>query len=159
MCQEKLCKKCDKTLNIDRFSKNRSRRDGRQPYCKDCIVEMGVDNILSRMYKGCRNRARKLGVEFSISKSDLIMLNNQQDGRCAVTGVTLNWEPVQRLRGAQRKCPFDRVSIDRIDPTKGYTQDNIQLVTEAANRIKGTSTMHELLDTCRKILDTYEAKA
>jgi hypothetical protein len=35
-------------------------------------------------------------------------------------------------------------SIDRIDSTKGYTPDNIQIISWKANRIKGYATLQEL---------------
>ena len=36
-------------------------------------------------------------------------------------------------------------SIDRIDSTKGYTKDNIQIISWRANRIKNDSTPEELM--------------
>lgn len=36
------------------------------------------------------------------------------------------------------------MSIDRIDPTKGYTPDNVWLICERANRIKSDATPEEL---------------
>jgi hypothetical protein len=35
-------------------------------------------------------------------------------------------------------------SIDRIDSTKGYTPDNIQIISWKANRVKGYATLQEL---------------
>ena len=35
-------------------------------------------------------------------------------------------------------------SIDRIDSTKGYTPDNIQIISWKANRIKGYASVQEL---------------
>jgi len=34
--EEKLCPKCKRKLPVDRFSKDSRRKDGHQPYCKDC---------------------------------------------------------------------------------------------------------------------------
>jgi hypothetical protein len=34
---EKKCLKCDIVKNIDFFSKDKSRKDGRHPYCKECV--------------------------------------------------------------------------------------------------------------------------
>lgn len=37
----KYCKRCDRTLPISRFNKNRCSKDGYTFYCKDCISEYG----------------------------------------------------------------------------------------------------------------------
>jgi hypothetical protein len=36
------------------------------------------------------------------------------------------------------------MSIDRIDPSKGYTPDNVWLISQRANRIKNDATPEEL---------------
>lgn len=38
----KYCYRCDSTKKVDQFSSNRSRRDGLQNECKDCVYEMEV---------------------------------------------------------------------------------------------------------------------
>lgn len=36
MEETKLCPRCERILPLDSFSKNSSRPDGLQAYCKDC---------------------------------------------------------------------------------------------------------------------------
>ena len=43
-------------------------------------------------------------------------------------------------------------SFDRIDPKKGYTKNNIVIVSTRANRIKSDATVDEI----RKVADFYE---
>ncbi len=43
-------------------------------------------------------------------------------------------------------------SFDRIDPKKGYTKNNIVIVSNRANRIKSDATVNEI----RKVADFYE---
>ena len=35
-------------------------------------------------------------------------------------------------------------TLDRIDPTKGYTKDNVRVISWKANRLKNGSTLREL---------------
>ena len=43
-------------------------------------------------------------------------------------------------------------SFNRIDPIKGYTKNNIVIVSNRANRIKSDATVDEI----RKVADFYE---
>lgn len=50
------------------------------------------------------------------------------------------------------------LSIDRIDSAKGYTRDNVQLVTMAANQMKNDLTIDELVDMCKRIIEVAGEK-
>ena len=45
------------------------------------------------------------------------------------------------------------ISIDRIDSTKGYTKDNVQLVCAQVNMMKAEMTMEELYIFCENIVN------
>ena len=47
------------------------------------------------------------------------------------------------------------VSVDRIDSTKGYLQDNIQLVCMAVNQMKNDLEINELIYFCKQIIKNY----
>lgn len=44
------------------------------------------------------------------------------------------------------------LSVDRIDSSKGYTKDNIQLVCAAANMMKGYMEYNDLINFCEAII-------
>ena len=73
-----------------------------------------------------------------ITENFLMDLYASQDGKCALTGDTMeltrggNWYGGKNPRGC---------SIDRIDPSQGYYIDNIQLACARWNTIKGDMTM------------------
>lgn len=69
----------------------------------------------------------------------------QQKGKCALTGFDMTYKYVCN------KYKYS-VSLDRIDPEKGYTLDNLQLVCHAANMMKGTFSENELLKFCEAII-------
>jgi len=152
----KVCSRCERSLALSSFSRKLSNADGYQYRCKDCVRETAQETILQRMYKGTLNRARKRGVEFALTKDDLMELDQEQNGQCAITGLPLNWEPLKRERTAQRICPADRVSIDRINPKQGYVKGNVQLVTDLANRIKGNNSMDEVLAFCHAVVSHHK---
>lgn len=69
----------------------------------------------------------------------------EQNGKCKLSGETLS---------LQSKSNYI-ISIDRLDSTKGYTIDNIQLVTKIVNLAK-----NDLTDKIfnRMICGLYETK-
>ena len=84
------------------------------------------------MYTGAKCRAKRDGLEFTISKEDIVIPTH-----CPVLGM-----PIQRNIGSgfHRDSP----SLDRIDNTKGYTQDNIRVISNRANLLKCDATLKEL---------------
>lgn len=60
---------------------------------------------------------------------------------CPILGIPLNYDGTAG-EGWTRKD--DSPSIDRIDSSIGYTEDNIQIISWRANRIKNDSTPEEL---------------
>ena len=48
---------------------------------------------------------------------------------------------------------YTNVSIDQIDPGKGYTKDNIQLICMGVNQMKSDLSMSELLFLCKQVLE------
>lgn len=93
--------------------------------------------------KKCRNKGRKEH-EITVTVEDLINLLNTQKGKCAYTNLPMAL-PTHRGCGDNRLC----ASLDRIDSSKGYTQDNIQWVISPINLMKNKLSdleMKELLD-------------
>jgi hypothetical protein len=60
---------------------------------------------------------------------------------CPMLGIRLNYGGT----GEIRKRSDDSPSVDRIDSRKGYTSDNIHIISWRANRIKNDSTPEELV--------------
>lgn len=90
-----------------------------------------------------RNHALSKGVEFDLTVSDLYPLPEV----CPVLGIPIHY-------GVGNLCPADNaLSIDRIDPAKGYVKGNVVLVSMRANRIKNDATVEEL----QKIAAFYSA--
>jgi hypothetical protein len=83
--------------------------------------------IKAYLLKHARARAKKRGIECTITKDDIVI------PQCC---------PIM-------KCPFNKssrrssYSIDRKDPTKGYTPDNIWIISQLANAMKWDSTKAE----------------
>jgi len=156
----KHCKKCDKVLPLFSFTKNSASKDGLQFACKTCdnlrqqkrriekkkqIQEYGkqyrikhtddMDFRLQGLLNASRARSKEKNRENTLTKQDLFELF-PKDGCCPIFGFKLEWNGT----GFRETSP----SIDRIDSTKGYTKDNVQIISWKANRIKGYASVEEL---------------
>ncbi len=92
------------------------RKRGQDPKCK--------------MFLGARARSKQKNMEFTITKEDIIIPEV-----CPLLGIEIKIGAKDR-----RHSP----SIDRIDSTKGYTPDNIWVVSSRANTLKNDASLQEL---------------
>lgn len=118
----------------------------RKSYTKGGGYRAGVDKLL---YSACscrvgdaRARANKSRVEFNISTDFMYDLYIRQGAVCAISGIGLSLE-----KGAHHV-----LSIDKVDPCRGYTEDNVQWVSWAVNRAKGDLSKADFLEMCRAIV-------
>lgn len=117
--------KKNKSHSLDWYYSNHDREKGkRNKNSRDRTTNNSLANLLSH----ARNRASKKNIEFSITKEDLIVPDT-----CPVFGTPF----VPRTRYA--------MSLDRINPTKGYVVGNVQIISRKANTMKNDATKEELL--------------
>lgn len=87
------------------------------------------------LWHAARARARKAGLEFTIGVLDIVI-----PSVCPILGIPLEFQPV---RTSHRSARANAPSVDRIDPSKGYTKDNIRVISFRANHLKGNGTLAE----------------
>jgi hypothetical protein len=90
-----------------------------------------------RMWMAARNRAEAKGLAFTIEISDIVIPE-----LCPVFGT-----------------PMSNPSLDRFDNTRGYTPDNIRVISRRANTIKSDATRDEILAIARYMLDEDDFEA
>jgi hypothetical protein len=96
--------------------------------CKRASVG-GISNTKEyKMWKSAQDRAFKKGLEFSIKVEDISIPEI-----CPLLNKKL-------ILGDREYTP----SLDRIDSKKGYTPDNIWVISHRANQIKNDATFEEL---------------
>lgn len=149
----KRCSKCARRRAVAYFYKSAQTRDKLSGWCKTCHID-GIARARERpesFFRKCVHTIRQRSGPSSLTGDDLLQIWHAQGGKCALTGVRMTFH---QGRGRVR----DNCSVDRIDPRKGYTRANIQLVTDRANRAKTDFTHTEFLAFCRKVLQNHEHK-
>lgn len=112
--------------------------------CSSCASFKGVGELAGAYVTALRDGAKKRNLEFNIDTLFLWDLLNEQNYKCALSGVDItvsrNW----------RKYQFT-ASLDRINSSKGYIKDNVQWVHKKINKLKSNFPEHELIYWVEKI--------
>ena len=83
------------------------------------------------MLRNARSRANKKCLEF-----DLVIEDINIPTHCPILGIEL-------FTGDDKVHPGSP-SLDRIDNSRGYTKDNVQVISDRANRMKNDATFREI---------------
>ncbi len=86
------------------------------------------------LYSRLKNSANKRNIPFDLKISDMYLISYPLT--CSILGM-----PLQFHKGQAQDNSY---SVDRIDSSLGYTIDNIQIISNKANRIKNNATSEDL---------------
>lgn len=161
----------DREVPITEMTKDASRPDGYSNTCKPCArarkkswldrVYSGDPNVQSVeesrakqnainkrtrkqnglawcLWKAAKDRCGRSGREFTITSADVIIPDV-----CPIFGMPLIQEVTVHRNASER--PANYPTIDRIDSSRGYTPDNIMVISWRANSLKNDATLDELI--------------
>jgi len=114
--------------------------------CRLCQSERGLAyrrrRPLYHLWRQARVNAAKRGLVFDITLEDLKELFLKQEEKCCLSGLPFSEEGDHM------------VSLDRIDPLKGYEKKNIQLILWMVNRMKSDFKQELFVEICTTISKT-----
>jgi hypothetical protein len=151
-----------KDIDQDRFYKNCPSCGAEQSYgridhyrfavksnwiCGKCAQK---DRNTIKWYEGIRlswwqkveKTAIYRGLEFSLTPEFIWKVYLSQDKKCALSGVDIGWASVGQGHTA---------SIDRIDSSIGYTEDNVWLLHKDVNMMKQSFQVDDFVAYCKLI--------
>lgn len=108
-------------------NKERLNREAKGRYHREKVAKSK-----ERLLAGAKGRAKERGIDFTITVDSL-----SWPDVCPVLGFTLSYNG----QSANRES---RASLDRLDPSMGYTAENTRVISSRANRIKSDATLTEL---------------
>lgn len=113
--------------------------------CFKCNCErVKGHDLRKKMIARAKNRAKKYNLAYNLTFEDIIIPTH-----CPILGIPL--AQVQGKSGGHPGSP----SIDRIDNVKGYTKDNIQIISHLANQMKASASPEELVKFAKWTLAEY----
>jgi hypothetical protein len=132
----KPCKICEKRIR-EQEKKAQKRRDRENHRNEDTLF---------RLWKSSKNRSCAKRKENTLKLSDI-----PNPSTCAYLDIPLDYRGVSE----REKKAFNIPTLDRIDNTRGYTPDNIQVISDMANRMKSNATIPQLLTFGRNIIKKH----
>lgn len=114
------------------------RRKGKVWYGPKEGGNIAYTNPVQWLVSTAKGRARQRGIPFNITIHDLVV---------------------------PKVCPYLKtpfvpktmyaMSLDRIDPDKGYVKGNVEIISRKANVMKNDASVEELLEFAYEILERY----
>ena len=167
----KQCSKCKRTKPLGDFFNASRYRDGKYPSCKSCQKIATKKSVLKKWgtmgnyYSEYRNRitggnpsiiytkkkcnALKHNVVFTLTREEFIEWYDKQNKKCHYCGIdqakiTLNQDMMPNIN-------IHRLTLDRLNPKKGYEKGNVVLCCSRCNLIKNNFfSEKEMLEIAEK---------
>ena len=104
---------------------------------------VGSSQHIADMIESARQRAKKYNIPYTLKSQDIRDIITD---RCPILGIKfeLNKQKQKWGKGKNQNNWQTSPSIDRIVPDKGYTKDNIIIVSLMANSIKNQATPDQI---------------
>ena len=143
------CSICEEYKSIDNFNNDKTAptsRYNKHYWCKVCFLTRQKkqsyhinteSRFITRLVSTCKVTAKHRGKkdlergEFSIDRETILRLKEKQNNKCAISNVELIWK---------HNCK------------KGYTEDNIRLVTQQVNYALSNFEYEWFLDMCKNVV-------
>lgn len=116
-------------------------REANRPKIQEKGREYYRRKLKNRLLNSARARSRKYGYEFNLTEADIILPKY-----CPLLGIEMF---VTESRKGSKHSSF---SLDRIDSSKGYTKDNVWVISHKANSMKSDSNYEDF----KKMADNWK---
>lgn len=130
-CKNEMAKKLRNTPEAKRKAAEYHHERHKRLYSTEKRRESYRKDIEGSMWYRAKKRAECKGLEFNIEPNDIIVPEV-----CPILGIKID----RSVNGKKENSP----SLDRKDLTKGYTKENITVISNRANRIKSDATLEEI---------------
>lgn len=151
----KTCTRCGEAYKVSPRGHHKAR------YCGDTCrkaarrktVEkhkrQSVEVFLKTLLTGSRQRAKKKGIEHTLTYEDIEELLSTQGRRCVFTKIPFETDRRDAVGGKNPWSP----SLDRVDSRKGYVKGNVQLTSLMYNMCKHTFTDDDVRTFAKSYLE------
>lgn len=102
--------------------------------------------ISADFWSSIKSNAKKRNIEFNLTEQDIVDQYLKQNKKCALTGLDV-------VFGKETKKGKQTASVDRLDSTKPYTKDNIQIVHKDINFSKWVFSQQKFIELCKAVRD------
>lgn len=149
------CTECGNIYHTGHSILNRKSKSIGTGHCHKCFTldmkskkkcKMLTKNISLIQYNKLKRQADLRGIEFDVTPQ---YLESIFSGYCYFSGIELKIGTYSSSNGIR---DLGNSSLDRLDSTKGYLEDNVAWVYKPINVMKNTLTTDEFLNLCEIIV-------
>lgn len=133
--KSKECKRCASKRTAKKFGMPRTFK--------------GVGGLGKTFFNRIKYGAKKRDIPFDLTVEFLWNLYLKQEMRCALTGLAI--EIVPETKNTAPDYERFTASLDRIDSSLGYTEQNVWWVHKEINRFKNNYSLDQFLTMCRLV--------
>jgi hypothetical protein len=109
----------------------------------------------STLYHSAKKRAKSKNIPFDITLD--CVHEKLKHGYCEVTNIPFVIKEYTK-EGHKEIVHAHSPSLDKIDSTRGYTKDNVQIVIDQYNKMKGDRDLETTIFLARKLIEAYERR-
>lgn len=143
------------------FKQAKALKNGKSTRCKSCSSKKtfseyplpvnfkNIGGLGATFFGSIRDGAIKRGYEFSITQQYLWTLLEDQQFRCALSGMPINLSLL--IKKSNPDYSKFTASVDRINNDLGYIEGNVQWVHKDVNRMKWKWTEEYFVYICRMV--------
>jgi hypothetical protein len=131
--------------------------------CQQCVTLQKAkktsatpESYLQVLNTQLKSQRLKQGVQYDLTKEDVVDLWETQNGKCALSGVLMTHQR-DGTYGDRKKKEFN-ASIDRINPNGPYVRQNVQLVANRINTMKHTLSQDMFMWWIKNIHEHFDSK-
>lgn len=169
--KESRCVVCEKNFHVKAC--HRSHLKGEPTCSRECRGELlktaysgennpnfryldPLDKFFARKISNIKKSATTRGLSFDLEWEDLRKLYDRQKGLCFYSDVPMGLGSTKWA--SRNQADPDVLSVDRVDPERGYLKDNVVLCCTGINKLKGNATAEETDYFLRAIALKYSNK-
>ncbi len=117
------------------------------------VNRKGCFGLSGTHFLSIKNGAEKRNIDFKLTPEFLWKLYENQKGLCALTNLPIVL--TNKIKNQNVDWDVITASLDRIDNTKSYTEDNVWWVHKTVNRLKNNYSLEELLYWSKLLLEKH----
>jgi len=134
-----------KLINAASLKRGLSKSCG---YCER-VNFTGYETVSGSYVRRLKQSADNRELIFKITAEDIYNLWIEQDKKCALSGIDIFF-------CSNQDKSIQTASVDRIDNSKGYTKDNIQIIHKRLNRVKSVLNNDEFVFWCHLVAEQHQ---
>ena len=129
---------------------NRKWHEANREKLKEYERRRHAANPFSRTQQMMKTRSKRKGLDFNLDKEYIEQLWDDCKGICSMTGVSMK-------KNSTVNDPFV-MSVDRINSKKGYTKDNVRLVSRWYNVSRNNYGDKLTIEMCHRVVKHIKQK-